>query len=40
MKKSILVGLLLFIFSFKIEATEYLVGNTYEFESILTNEPY
>ena len=36
MKKSILVGLLVFIFSFKSEATEYLVGTTYEFESILT----
>ena len=35
MKKSILVVLLLFVFSFKIEATEYLVGSTYEFESIL-----
>lgn len=36
MKKSILVVLLLFVFSFKIEATEYLVGSTYEFESILS----
>ena len=36
MKKSILVVLLLFVFSFKMEATEYLVGSTYEFESILT----
>ena len=36
MKKSILVVLLLFVFSFKIEATEYLVGSTYELESILS----
>lgn len=36
MKKLILVVLLLFIISLKIEATEYLVGTTYEFESILT----
>ena len=36
MKKSILVGLLVFVFSFNIKATEYLVGTTYEFENVLT----
>ena len=36
MKKSILVGLLLFIFSFKVGATEYLVGSITEFENVLT----
>jgi poly(beta-D-mannuronate) lyase len=36
MKQSILVVLLLFLFSFQLQATEYLVGTTYEFEIAVT----
>lgn len=36
MKQSILAVLLLFLFSFQLQATEYLVGSTYELESILS----